>query len=126
MSKDGDLEQLHEALITDWALSEDTRPSMEKLLEALSGRIQELLDTDMNRLTTAMYTLDIDEERFGAAMGVSDDVETKASAIAELILGREMKKIETRIRYEAMKRSESGDKTVDTSLPESRTAIDLD
>ncbi len=125
MSKDDDLKRLHKALITDWALSEGARPSMKQLLEELSRRVQELLDTDMNRLTTAMYTLDIDEERFGEAMGVSD-IETKSMGVAELILEREMQKIETRMQYEAMKRRKSDDQAADSSLPESPTAIDLD
>ena len=97
-------EDLKHALVEGWALSDEVRPSMHELLAALAMRVSQLLDKDPNKLSTAMYTLDIDELRFQDAMHLPG-MDLKSTAVAELILERELQKIESRRRYEEMKRN---------------------
>ena len=112
MTHDDRLHQLHTVLVTDWALPETVLPTMEQFLNALAERVRTLLNSDVNRLTTAMYTLDIDEERFNTAMHLPG-LDMKCLAVAELILHREVQKIESRMRYEAMKRGDQPSIDVD-------------
>lgn len=124
MSRDEKLDRLHEVLVADWALPEEVRPTIEEFLAALAGRVRELLERDLNRLTTAMYTLDIDEERFGTAMHLPG-IEMQCMGVAELILARELQKVESRMQYEAMKRREQEGESADPLLGEDRPPIEL-
>lgn len=123
MTSKNNLQNLQKALVTNWALSADTPPVPHDLLEALALRVQDLFDQDFNKLTTAMYTLDISEPKFNTALDLSDPRE-KYTSIAQLILNREMQKVETRMQYEQMKKrqqkEESGDHPELDNRPTSR------
>jgi D-alanyl-D-alanine carboxypeptidase len=93
-------ENLQKAIIQQWNIPDSTGALPHQLLEALAKRVSGLIDTDINRLMTAMYTLDIDETRFAEAMGLPDK-DMAARAVAELILEREIQKMETRRQYDA-------------------------
>ncbi|MFP6581737.1 MAG: hypothetical protein VCD00_04200 [Candidatus Hydrogenedentota bacterium] len=108
MDEGGHFDALRQVLVQAWSLPEDVDASRDRLLAALADRVSELLDKDMHRLSTAMYTLDIDESRFQDALDLRG-VDTKATAVAELILERELQKILTRRRYEQMKRNSTQD-----------------
>lgn len=97
-----DISPLHTALVEGWGLPEETQVSLDRLLAALAERVAELLARDTHKLSTAMYTLDIDELRFRDAMHLPT-MDMKAVGVAELILERELQKIVTRRRYEEMK-----------------------
>jgi hypothetical protein len=97
------LDSLRHALVHGWSLPGDVQPSLDRLLAALAERVRQLLDSDSSNLATAMYTLDIDELRFQTAMNLPGN-DMKSTAVAELILERESQKIESRRRYEEMKR----------------------
>ena len=99
-----DIAPLHRALVESWALPEETQYSLDRLLAALAERVAELLAKDTQKLSTAMYTLDIDELRFRDAMHLPT-MDMKAAGVAELILERELQKIVTRRRYEEMKKA---------------------
>ena len=125
MDRDATLNGLRDALVRQWEVAEGTEPQRDLLLAALAERVQELFDRDSDRLTSAMYTLDIDEERFGAAMGLTNS-DAQALAVAELILEREYQKMESRLRYAAMKPEDvSGEgKTPQVDGAESRLSSD--
>ena len=125
MEDNENLSQLHKALISNWAVSENTELSMHELLEALSLRVQYLYDRDFDKLTTAMYTLDVDESRFNAALDLPE-LEDKSKAVARLILQREVQKMDTRMLYEEMKRQQSNEKSVETPEIEVRPTNELD
>lgn len=110
MDEGGHIDALRQVLVQAWSLPEDVVASRDRLLAALAERVSGLLDKDMQRLSTAMYTLDIDEAQFQDAMNLRG-MDTKATAVAELILERELQKIETRRRYEQMKRDTAQDES---------------
>ena len=112
MTSNNHLNNLQEALVENWAVSKDTPPATHDLLEALALRVQELFDKDFNKLTTAMYTLDISESKFNTALDLSEP-ESKYNAVARLILNREMQKVETRMLYEQMKQREKEEQSGD-------------
>lgn len=99
---DPDYADTHEALVQDWSIVPvppgEEHSGREALLLALKNRVRYLMQHDFNRLMTAMYILDVEEERFKAAMAVSG-VDASASALAEVILEREIEKAATRRKY---------------------------
>ena len=99
-----DIAPLHQALVESWALPAETHASLDRLLAALGQRVAQLLKSDPHKLSVAMYTLDISEDRFRDAMHLPTN-EMKTTGVAELILERELQKIVTRRRYEEMKKA---------------------
>jgi hypothetical protein len=125
MNQDEKLNRLSDALVANWALPENKQPSLHSFLEALAARVQELMDNDFDRLTTAMYTLDIDEDRFGGAMRLPDS-KSKSIAVAALILERETQKVESRMQYDDMKSCEQNEKPIHPDLEGNRPTIESD
>lgn len=72
--------------------------SLSALQHKLSRVVLHLLHTDLNRLLHILYRIDVDEHRVKQAMADADE-ETIAGRIAHLILEREIRKIEIRLRY---------------------------
>jgi hypothetical protein len=68
------------------------------VIELLSGRILEWLETDFERLVNTMYKLDIPENKFHQAMGLSDP-QRIAPEIAELVWERELQRAWFRRKY---------------------------
>src|SRR5689334_21839829 len=97
-----DLGATHDALVQDWnivpVVGERADFGRDALLEALKKRVLYLIQHNFNRLMTAMYILDVEEDRFKAAMAVPG-LEKSAEALAEVILEREMEKVVTRQKY---------------------------
>lgn len=96
----GDLHELQKALVQSWNIPA-TRPgglTPETVHDALVDRVRFLLKHDFDRLTTALYLLDVPERRFNAAMA-AEGLEGKARALADAIWERELEKLHTRRRY---------------------------
>lgn len=62
-----------------------------KLREILTRRIEELLHEDFNRLTSALYQMDIDEEKVQAALRLPSFGKC-ALSLADAIIEREIEK----------------------------------
>ncbi len=60
--------------------------------------ISDLLENDFERLCALMYRHDVNEAAFSEALTLPTD-EKRAAAIAELVIAREMQKMETRAAY---------------------------
>ncbi len=73
-------------------------PDMAWFRQQLRDVVAYLIEHDFHRLLNAMYRLDIGETRFHEAMQAPDR-ELAASMIADLILEREMQKVQTRLHY---------------------------
>ena len=69
-----------------------------EFLKLLSSAVQNLIDTDFERFLNALYRIDVDENKVKQAFASETNV---AEAIAELIIQREVQKIETREKYRA-------------------------
>lgn len=100
--EEADLTATQEALVKNWAIvpiaPESEGFGREALLEALKQRVLYLIQHDFNRLLTAMYILDVAEDRFKNAMA-TPGLDNAAGAVAEVILEREMQKVITRQKY---------------------------
>jgi hypothetical protein len=98
-------EHLYEVLVEHWRLPASTVPTEAALLTALSARVQDLMLHRPHKLTTAMYTLDISEEKFAQSLALPD-IESQAEAIAQLIIVREVQKVESWRRYQEQKENQ--------------------
>lgn len=84
-------EPLYEALPDTAGLTE--------LKKILTSQISFLLDRQFERLLQAMYRIDVNEQEFRAVLVGDAPV---AEALAELVLQRELKKVETRRLYSSV------------------------
>jgi hypothetical protein len=97
-----DAKQVVRLLSKDLRLEDDhfnsVPSSLEGIREKLKWIIEHLLQNDFERLLNAMYRLDIDESKFKSVISgtYGNDV---AGKLAEIVIERELKKIETRKRY---------------------------
>ena len=71
---------------------------MKQFRAKLESLINYLLDKDFERLLMAMYRLDIDEVKFAEVLEGKSGPDIAAS-ITDLVIERELKKIETRKKY---------------------------
>ncbi len=71
--------------------------SHETLLKKLTYIVSYLLEKDFGRLLQVLYRIDISENKLKAALA-SNEAEP-ALVISQMILEREMQKVETRKRY---------------------------
>lgn len=94
------LEELHRALVQHWGIWPvgHKRLQREALIEELSRRVEFLMKYDFDRLCYCMYTIDVPEEKFAEAVKRPEE-EQPAKLIAELIIEREVQKMESRRRY---------------------------
>ncbi len=101
MNTENTQEDLQAALVSNWSVPAETVATHDALLAALTARVQDLIEHRPHKLTTAMYTLDVSEEKFTAAIALPD-LEDQAEAVARLILEREAQKVESWRQYRAM------------------------
>ena len=95
-----DLQDLHRALVQQWGVWPlgEKRIAWDAILDELGRRVDFLLKHDFERLMSCMYMIDVSEQRFSEAVK-SPEGDRPARAIAELILEREVEKMESRRRY---------------------------
>lgn len=98
----GGMEVLSGLIIRDLNLEEENNAVFANNLEELKSKLEKiiayLLDNEFERLLNAMYRLDINEDKFKEAFAFSGS-QGISSRIAELIIEREIQKVETRNRY---------------------------
>ena len=70
--------------------------SLRELRENLTTQIAWMLDYSFERLLQAMYRIDVNEKDFKAALTGASPV---ATTLADLVLERELKKVEIRQKY---------------------------
>jgi orotate phosphoribosyltransferase-like protein len=72
--------------------------TMDELKVRLTQIVTYLLDKDFEKFLHAMYRMDINEEKLKVALA-SDPPEQVAPNVAQLIIQRELQKVETRRKY---------------------------
>ena len=72
--------------------------SEEELIEMLSIKLKYLIDNRMEYLFQILYRLDVNESKVNAALSLIHD-EPAHIVLAKLIIERQKKKAETRIKY---------------------------
>jgi len=95
-----DLLDIHQALVQQWGIWPvgEKRIAWDALVQELGRRVEFLLKHDFERLMSCMYMVDISEQRFSEAIKLPEE-DKPARVIAELILEREVQKMESRKRY---------------------------
>lgn len=69
-----------------------------QLREELIKAINQLLDTDFNKLLNILYRIDVSEEHIKMSLSLPQNSDI-SPAIADLIIARALEKIETRRKY---------------------------
>ncbi len=95
-----DLQDVHQALVQHWGIWPlgEKRIAWDAILDELGRRVDFMLRHDFDRLMSCMYMIDISEQRFSEAVKLPEK-NRPARAIAQLILEREVEKMESRKRY---------------------------
>lgn len=70
--------------------------NLDELRQQIYQRIAEMINREFELLMSIMYRLDIDEAKFNDAIANTED---PAAQITELIIEREIQKVQTRMRY---------------------------
>lgn len=100
----GKLKVLSDLIVRDLNLEEESSQIIGNNLGDLKSKLEKiiayLLDNDFERLLNAMYRLDINEDKFKEAL-IIDGGKSISKRITELIIEREIQKIETRIKYKS-------------------------
>ena len=98
-----DLQDVHRTLVQQWGIWPlgEKQIAWDAILDELGRRVEFLLKHDFERLMSCMYMIDISEQRFSEAVK-SPEKDRPARAIAQLILEREVEKMESRKRYTRM------------------------
>jgi hypothetical protein len=105
MKDSQDKKQVMELISQDFCIEKHhflSEPAnVEAIRNWLKSILDHLLENDFERLLNAMYRLDIDESKFQEVLsGVyGNDVSGK---LAEIIIERELRKVETRKRYQGL------------------------
>ena len=99
--EESNLLRVRDAVAQAWNLPLASSGALEDraaILEALAHRVRHLLDRDFDRLLSAMYLLDVSEERFSSALA-GGDRQSASEKLAGIILDREIEKMTSRERY---------------------------
>jgi hypothetical protein len=99
---EGREQKLSELIIQDFNLESEQSLNqidhLNELKEKLEKIVAYLLDNDFEKLLSAMYRLDINEEKFKMALsGIGKNA--VSAEITDLIISREIQKLKTRIKY---------------------------
>ena len=70
----------------------------QEIHQALTKIVAQLLNTDLNKLLTALYRIDVNEQSVKKILA-TEKPDKISSEIALLILNRELQKIESRKKY---------------------------
>jgi hypothetical protein len=95
---DSDLNTVHQLTIKDLGIIPNTKivvSDFDKLKEWLAYEIQILLDHDFEKLLNMLYRIDVNEQKAKEAFADLNP----SMKLAELIIAREIKKVETRKKY---------------------------
>ena len=81
------------------AIGDNAERNYEELKKELTEYLDHLISTDFNKLIGILYRIDIHQERATAALANNTLKETPGEILANLIISRQLEKMETRKRY---------------------------
>lgn len=89
-------------IIKDFSLENNDLPEgiskIDELKIALKKIVSYLLDRDMSRLLLALYRIDVSEQKVKKVLAEAEPSKI-ADSITDLIIERELQKVETRLKY---------------------------
>jgi len=88
---------LAEALQTDLGLTISPKTGFEEIRTALTHHINHLISHDFEKLVSLLYRIDVNEQKMRALLAQQKG-EDAAGLIADLIIERQLQKIESRKR----------------------------
>lgn len=95
------IQELNKCIEKDFDVTSGQLPvptNQNEVKEKLTRIISYLLDKDFNRLLNIFYRIDLDEKKVAATLSL-ESPDKLPEKLAELVMERELKKAETRIRY---------------------------
>ena len=96
------IKQLKGFIVRDLQLTDNDEimdiVDLEGLRKRLSQVVAHLLDHDFNRLLNILYRIDISEQKLKEVLS-DDRLDNISLAITDMIIARQLRKIETRERY---------------------------
>lgn len=95
------IRELQHCIVRDFEVLPAEVPSgstLGEIKEKLTIIISHLLERDFNRLLNVFYRIDLDEKKVGAVLSLATPDQI-AGQLAELVIERELKKAETRLKY---------------------------
>ncbi len=81
-----------------WLPEPQENDAYEKLLSTIKLRIEELIDSDFERLLYLLYRSDVSEKKLRQALDESPSDEA-SNIIARMFIERQLEKYETRMRF---------------------------
>lgn len=85
-------------LSIDYSLTSTDYQSIDEIVEAITPKVSEMINNDMEGLLNALYRIDVDEDKFKRLL--STELPDKiALSLSRLIVERELKKAATRVKY---------------------------
>ena len=84
-------------ILRNFELDERGHPDEEALIQMLSGRISEMLDSEPDLLFSTLYRLDIYESKIKRVL--HSHIEDPATGLARLVLERQIEKLKSRSEY---------------------------
>jgi len=87
----------HQLIIKDFQLDHEhiEHPGLEDLRRWLSNEISVMIDRNFSEFLNILYRIDVSEEKVKKAFAGEDPT----FEIADLIIERELRKVETRLKY---------------------------
>ena len=79
-------------------LDEESKSDYDRIFKWLKMEIEILLDQDFERLLNILYRIDIGEEDLKRALSLESSADL-ASLLTDLVIKRELQKVESRKRY---------------------------
>lgn len=88
----------YEIVIADQPAPQNNQ-NYEQLKKDLADYLNDLLDSDYNKLISILYRIDIAQEKAVAELAKNAENESPGETLARLIIERQLQKIETRRKY---------------------------
>lgn len=88
----------YEIVVSDKLISGKNQ-SYGELKEKLASYLNNLVVSDFNKLVSLLYRIDIAQEKAMAALAENAQKKSAGEILAELIIDRQLEKVETRRKY---------------------------
>ncbi|WP_320418573.1 hypothetical protein [Tenacibaculum sp. IB213877] len=72
---------------------EDANITYEQLVKILSEELNELIQSDFNKVLNILYRIDVDEHKISKALATNPENRSAGIILAELIIERQLQKI---------------------------------
>jgi len=74
-------------------------PDYNSLKKRLSAYLNQLIHEDFQKLISILYRIDVSEEKLHSALNTNPEARTAGEIITDLIIERQLEKIETKRKY---------------------------